>query len=153
MRYDWPILIFTDGAFEPSATDVSTIGGVILCVSTGRYEYFSGKLSAEATARLLEHSSNPIAEIEAIGAMVALLLWRDVVVDRAVLAFNDNEAVKAAMIAGTSSSPRVAWVLEVTLRLEIATRSLLWWERVASDSNIADAPSRGRTPMPLAGFG
>ena len=31
VAYDWPLLLFTDGAFEEDSEDATTVGGVALC--------------------------------------------------------------------------------------------------------------------------
>ena len=153
MTYRWPLLFFSDGAYEPGAVRPSTVGAVILDFNAGVFEYCAAYLGQPATERLLQASANPILEIEMIGVLLGLLVWEKLITGNPVIGFNDNDAVKGALISGTTASERAAFILEGVVRIEAETRALLWWERVPSDSNPADAPSRGWVPSPLRQLG
>ena len=153
VKYTWPLLFFTDGAYEASAAQPSTVGGVLLDFNTGRFEFYAAYLEQHVTGKLLEQSDNPILEIEMIGVLLGLLIWLPELSSNPVIGFNDNDAVKGSLISGTSASKRTAFLLEGIVRLEAQSRTLLWWERVPSDSNPADAPSRGKQPGGLAQLG
>ena len=129
-----------------------TMGGVLIDFATGRYEFFSAALDEEVTRRLLQDSENPIFEVESVGILLSLLLWEAYLKEQPVLAFQDNEGVKSCMVTGTTSSNKVALMAEAIVRIEARSRALIWWERVASESNPADAPSRGVWPGRLGGL-
>ena len=93
--------------------------------------------------------ANPIAPIEALAVLVALAGWEARIQGRSVLAFVDNEGVRACMVSGGSTSAAVAGVVGAAVDREIAAGALVWFERVPSESNLADPPSRGLRPPPL----
>ena len=61
-----PVHVFTDGACEPSPTGEleGTIGGVLLDVPNGKYEYFVATIRPEMMERLQRLSANPICQVE-----------------------------------------------------------------------------------------
>ena len=61
---------------------------------------------------------------------------------RRVISFIDNDAARYSLINANSSSETVADLLMINCVLDSTHDLSCWYERVASDSNIADAPSR-----------
>ena len=81
---------------------------------------------------------------------MALCTWSEKLRYRDVLIFVDNEPAKDALIHGISDSPASSRLVRFT-RIFCARLALgAWYERVASPSNIGDAPSRGRFSELLA---
>ena len=103
--------------------------------------------------KLLRNSENPIASIEMLGVACALLLWHDVLIDRAAIIFVDNEASKCCLIKGYSPQVDMAAICTLCTRCEIDQKCILYFERVASPSNIGDGPSRFVRPPPLPSWG
>ena len=62
-----------------------------------------------------------------------------------VIVFCDNEAVVGALVSGRSDIPIAAKWLENIFSIEEKQDLCLWFERVPSESNPADEPSRGIT--------
>ena len=155
-----PLLLFSDGACEPAGRQAGstadavdgTIGGVLLDRVSGRYLFFGGRLAPAAMAQLGAAAANPIAAVELIAIWVALLLWGDRCAHRPVLAFIDNDPARHALVRGGSPVPAIASVVDAVCDLEIRLRALAFFERVPSQSNIADPPSRGVRPDRLDGF-
>ena len=147
-------LLFTDGSFEPNAAGApeGLTGGVLLDPRDGAYFFFSLAVPGPLLAQWLRVSGNPIAQIEAFAVLIALGLWSERLAARSTLAFVDNEAVRASLVAGGSSAAQVAAVVSAAIDLEIASGALLWFERVPSESNLADPPSRGDRPPALKGW-
>ena len=120
---------------------------------SGAYLYFSAVVGGDLTQRLFENSGNPIASIELLGVACALRVWHDLLVDRTVITFVDNEATKCCLIKGYSPQVDMMAICSLCTRAEIEQRSVLYFERVASPSNIGDGPSRFRLPPPLPQWG
>ena len=70
----------------------------------------------------------------------------------AVIAWIDNEAARFVASKGTAASPSLAAMTRVLQVLEGTKPSLIWIERVASFSNPADDPSRGRGAQSARAF-
>ena len=62
--------------------------------------------------------------------------------DARVLYFIDNEGVKEALISGTTRSQASRDMLVECMIEDSQSNSLPWYARIASPSNLADAPSR-----------
>ena len=83
-----------------------------------------------------------IFEIEAIGPLIALLTWPQLLADRPWIHFIDNEAAQNALIRGSSNSLNGDVIAGETWRLIRQIRCWLWLDRVASKSNPIDGVSR-----------
>ena len=103
-------------------------------------------------ALLGAEAANPIAAVELIAIWVSFLLWADRCAHRPMLAFIDNDPARHALVRGGSQVPAIASVVDAVCDLEIRLRALAFFERVPSQSNIADPPSRGIRPSRLEGF-
>ena len=65
----------------------------------------------------------------------------------------NNEAARWAVAKGTSDSPTLASIARVYQAFELLQPSVTWFERVASFSNPADAPSRHQVQQAVDVFG
>ena len=57
--------------------------------------------------------------------------------------YTDNDAVRDCLIACNTSSSNARPILDLYLKVEFQSSFNAWMSRVPTDSNIADAPSRG----------
>ena len=110
----------------------------------GRFEFYGAVLSEETVAPwLAEGNEQVICQAELLAVPLSFSTWAHVIEGRDVLVFVDNETVKDALIHGISRSLASSRMVRFT-RLFCASYAVgAWYERVASPSNIADAPSRG----------
>ena len=111
------------------------------------YLYFAGEVNELITTHLLKTSENPICAIEIIAVVAAFWIWAKWLNGRPMIGFIDNEPAKHGLVKGTSQNEDCAAILNDIAVVEIRAQILAYWERVASDSNIADDPSRGIEPI------
>jgi len=139
-----PILIFTDGAFEPSAggTMVATCGGVL--VDRGRCCSYFGAVVPDRLLKLWssEGSRQLIGQIELVPVLVARRLWAPVIQGRKLLVFLDNEAGREGLVKGFSPARFSRQILQAIAAEELKAQAWPWYARVSTHSNVADAPSR-----------
>ena len=64
----------------------------------------------------------------------------------APVVFTDNNAALGSFISNKASLSGVEKILQFVYNIEVTIGSLIWFERVCSFSNPADAPSRGEVP-------
>ena len=145
-----PLLVFTDGAFELLAG--MSIGGVLLDPARRRVQVFGARLSEEAASFLLQRSENPIAVVELLGVLCSFMAWSHVLEGQPMITFVDNEAAKHGLARGGSPVADSAAVIGAITDIEIEGRFAVYYERVASASNIADAPSRGQRCIEVPGW-
>ena len=123
MSYLFPLLVFTDGCYEPGqGAQRAGLGGVLLNPSDQTFSYFSAYLDDAATSILEADSANPIAAIELMAVLLASLLWNKFLQNRAVLYFVDNDAAKHGLARGSSSSEVLAAIIDATCEVEIRTQ-------------------------------
>ena len=91
----------------------------------------------------VDTAQNPIYVLEALALIAALQLFRNDIQGREVLAFLDNDGALGSFISCKSSCDCLEPLLDALVSCEEACVSSLWFERVSSEANISDAPSRG----------
>ena len=69
-----------------------------------------------------------------------------------MLVFIDNEAARAGLVRGSSACPASGLLIEAVVDRDLRDHALMWYARVPSASNLADAPSRGQAPEHLPGW-
>ncbi|CAE7232725.1 unnamed protein product [Symbiodinium sp. CCMP2592] len=133
-------LIFTDGSLEGSTAG---LGGALFDSSGKALSYFSLNLPASSVEKLRSASKHPIYEIEMLAVWAALSAWSHLLSNSYTVMYLDNEAARGAFVACKSGTAAGARILNGCLDFEEASRLRIWFGRVPTHSNIADAPSRG----------
>ena len=139
--------ILTDASFNEDQS--GGLGGVLSNAEGHVVEWFSIVLETEQVQRLLIGDSQVvIGELEALAPVMALDLWKCQCESRHVSFYIDNDGARYSLIRGYSCSVSLSVISHMmAVRLEELV-CLPWFARVASSSNLADFPSRGR-PHPL----
>ena len=88
-----------------------------------------------------------IAQVEFYPILLIRARWSGALANRKVLYFIDNDSVRFGLIRGVADSPILAVLVHRYFLLEATSSTFPWYARVASHSNIADAPSRGRVDV------
>ena len=143
-----PVLIFTDAASESSG---ATFGAVIFDPRSQYLAFCAGRFTdAQVSRWKKEVGQQIICQAELAAIPVALCTWAEVVANRQVLLFVDNDPAKDAAINGVSASD-VSSKMVHEMRLLCTEKGVApWFERVPSPSNISDPPSRGEFEELLA---
>ena len=142
-----PVLIFTDGAYEPEGDDMQGSAGLVIIDSVAQLKVVQPVVVPE---ELHQHwkrggSKQLIALMELWPVVVAIQSYGQKLCNRRCLSFIDNNAVRDGLIKGSSPLCDMFSLLSV-VSLDIATFSLsMWFTRIPSKSNPADDPSRGRS--------
>ena len=93
-----------------------------------------------------------IHELEVLPAVLVRRLWPARLLDRAALAFVDNEGARSSLVAGYSSNAAACALAALASGYDAELGARPWYERVPSASNVADAPSRLEAPQQLEGW-
>lgn len=91
---------------------------------------------------LLATSNHPIHELEMIPVLISFHLWSDLIAGCQVVHYIDNESVRLALLRGSGETHVAREVASRIMTCEFLINCRSWYARVASHSNIADAPSR-----------
>ena len=135
-----PVLVFTDAAFEGG---VATYGVVIIDPVSSRREVFGGAIPQHLTDFWLQWGSQVIAQAEAFAMLVARIACKPILHSRRVVFFVDNESCRYSCIKSLSDSQSLMRIIQLFHQSSEIDHAIMWIERVPSDSNIADLPSRG----------
>ena len=85
-----------------------------------------------------------VGQAEILPVILAQELWSQFLGDRRVIVFVDNDAARHALIRGASPSGPSAILVSLFWANEASLGSFCWVERVPTQSNPADGPSRLR---------
>ena len=136
-----PFLLFTDGAWE----DQTATAGLVL-YDPDKDEVLVREIEVPDSLIQLwseEVGEQLICQIELFAYMAARFEYRDLLKNRGVIAWLDNEAARFAASKGSAKAQTLTAMARVIQQLEIDYPTVLWVERVCSYSNPSDKPSRG----------
>ena len=134
-------IIFTDGACEGEQPSGS-VGGAIVAPNHRLVHYFGDKAPGTLMSVLLRSSSHPIHELEMIPVLISFGLWGHLIAGSQVVHYIDNESVRLALLRGSGETAGARELASRIMNFEFSLNCKSWYARVASHSNIADAPSR-----------
>ena len=139
-----PVLLFTDGSFEPSADgDKAMIGGVLI-IDDFPCRVFGNHVPSDLLKRWHDAGKEHlIGQVEMYAIVIARYLWKHLLQDRRVILFVDNWGVLDCYIPGTSKEKTWRELLLCIEEIDAKHPSHIWATRVPSESNVADPPSRG----------
>jgi hypothetical protein len=83
--------------------------------------------------------------IELLAAVTALFAFQKLIAGRPIVLLIDSEPVEAALIKGYSSRSDMCLLTSLFWLKASSLDVAVYIDRVSTDSNIADAPSRGAT--------
>ena len=111
-----PLVLFTDGAFEPVRGSASwgRIGGCIWDQQEGVIDFFGEDVPPDLLETWGEVGvSHAIAQVETLAVVVAFLIYSSRLLGRRAFVFIDNDGARASFIAMGSASPTVRDMLRV----------------------------------------
>ena len=145
-------VIFTDGSFPDDRADSLEhpwIGGVIFGKGL-RPRQFGMRVDDQLISQWLPRKSQ-IAMIEMFAVVVALETFQDLITDSWIpswiLLFVDSEPVQGALVKGYSAKEDMCELTSVFWKLALAIRVQSYIDRVSTDANPADPPSRNKTKV------
>ena len=133
-------VIFTDGSSEG---DAHWIGGVFFSTAFPKPKFFASKVHPRAVSEWSRDMKHIIGPVELYAVVAARLHWHQFISGQCIVYYVDNYPVLDALIKGTSTAVTFRDLLACYERKELHGYSWAWFSRVPSESNCADAPSRG----------
>jgi len=146
-----PFLLFTDGAWE----DQKASAGLVL-YNPDADEVLVREIEVPSSLVQLwlkEVGEQLICQIELFAFLATRFEYRDLLHNRGVIAWLDNEAARFAASKGSAQARTLTAMARVIQQLEIDHPTVLWVESVCSYSNPSDKPSRGECATAAELFG
>ena len=139
-----PVLVFSDGAWEPGAAKPEGARLVII----DRLSQLKADYQVALPPCLLDSwrasgKKQVITELELWPVVVGMQNLSGILRKRRVLWFIDNNAVKDMLVKGSTRGSNLFAMIPESLFLAGLCEAQLWISRLPSKSNIADIPSRG----------
>ena len=144
-----PVMVFTDGAYEPDGDSHLGSAGLVL---VDRVSGISRVCQVSVPLSLCNHwrrfgARQIILYLELWPILVFLSRCASDFVKRRMIFYIDNNAVRDALIKGSSPVCDLFGMLSLCSYFISRSHLSAWFTRVASLSNPADAPSRGEEGM------
>ena len=141
---DRPWFVFTDASFQPNDHETPCgLGGVLVNPDGCQVSAFSIVLGFDSLRRLgFPSKKTVIFEAELVALILGMHLWSSHLSQVPCVFFIDNNSARDIAISGHARTEPGATLVGSLLLLEDALGVVAWYSRVASASNIADAPSR-----------
>ena len=119
--------------------------GAVLADSSGKVTHFFAATLNDNLVNDMNKSQRKtvIFELELFAILCAVIGWKQVITNCAVVVYADNDAVRDCLISCNTASSNARPILDLYLKVEFQASFNAWMSRVPTDSNIADAPSRG----------
>ena len=139
-----PVYLFTDAAFDRSGGKPSCgIGGILYDCEGKPLRFFSHFLTVPLMQKLgLEEKKTIILEAELLAYVVSLVVWKEALRGKPIIAFIDNNGVRDLCISGRGRNLFAKAQTALFLTIEDMISANVWVARVPSPSNPADILSR-----------
>ena len=138
------VVIFTDGFTPDQRKDEAgpdRIGAVMFDRRAVAPKQISEVIPTAVSDKWLRRKTQ-IVPIEMIAPILAIQTFRDHLRNKDVLLLIDSEAVEAALVKGYSSKEDLCELVEIFWELALEYRINFFIDRVSTDANPADWPSR-----------
>ena len=139
-------VIFTDG-FTPDPRSSEKlpdrVGAVIFDRRRRTPVQFTAVIPESVKRRWLQRTTQ-IVPVEMMAAVLALETFADQIRGADVILLIDSEAVEGALVKGYSSREDLCQVISIFWDLAFQLRVRVFIDRVSTDANPADMPSRNR---------
>ena len=149
-------VIFTDGYFpdwRKAEKGEAQVGGVLFMTGgTKAPKYFSEIIPKSTMDKWLTRK-NQIAMVELFAPNLAMHLFEEELKDKKVLIFVDSEPVEGALVKGYSSREDMSELVGKFWSQAARIRCNVYIDRVSTDANPADGPSRPMKPEPEPALG
>ena len=137
-------MIFTDGFWpDEGSAEEPRIGAVVFDKVQGKAFCTSLTVPKNVITEWIPRKTQ-IAMVELIAPVVVNEVFADVLKGKKALLFVDSESVEGALVKGYSARADMSWLTAVFWDQLLDLRCLMYVDRVSTDANIADGPSRGR---------
>ena len=137
-------VLFTDG-FTPDARKnekgLDRIGGVVFSRGQSKPYQFTAAVPEKVKKFWLVRKTQ-IVPIEMLAPIVALATFGPMIRGKDIILFIDSEAVEGALIKGYSAREDLSELVSVFWDLALELRVNVYIDRVSTDANPADWPSR-----------
>ena len=138
------IVIFTDGFFPNPMLGESgqaRVGGVIFDRSRLKPMVFTLLITSDMMKCWLPRKTQ-ISMIEMFAPVLAMEYLSSATQDKSIIFFVDSESVEGAMVKGYSASADICELVGVFWKMIDKRQIHAYIDRVSTDANIADGPSR-----------
>ena len=137
-----PVVVMTDAALEERETHAG-LGAVLLGANAAPIRYIAETIPVEVLLAFQRDTEHVINGLELLAVYLVRRLWKEQMIHRRIFVFIDNEAARFSLLRMHSDAYALQRVLRRFAAIQADTPAYIWYARVPSSANAADAPSRG----------
>ena len=137
-----PSVIMTD-AFLGDDGAVAGVGAVLLDHAARPERFLAARVPGAFLALLQQDTKFVINALEVLPVLFIRRLWANRLLHSRAFIFIDNDGARHSLMKAYSKSQSIQKVLKGIVSIQAEAPAYVWYCRVPSHSNIADAPSRG----------
>ena len=137
--------------FVDAASSPMRCAAVLFCEEG--WFYTDGKPSEAIVNRLTVRRDNQIMGLESIAIGLGLSTFAPELHKRKVVVYSDNKGAEAATRKGSARSWDHCQVIHEIWTQALANHTYVWIERVPSEDNLSDLPSRGEYELVASELG
>ena len=142
---DQVYFLFTDACFA-SEDGEGGLGAVLFNPAGTVEKWFGCRVQREVCDSISsEGQKQIIGELETLAVLVALQLWGPELRSKHLMTFIDNEGCRYLILRGRAENKNLSKLVHQIARSEEDSSLFIWYARVPTECNIADAPSRGKS--------
>ena len=142
---DQVYFLFTDACFA-SEDGEGGLGAVLFNPAGTVEKWFGCKVQRDVCNSISsEGQKQIIGELETLAVLVALQLWGPELKSKHLMTFIDNEGCRYLILRGRAENKNLSKLVHQIARSEEDSSLFIWYARVPTECNIADAPSRGKS--------
>ena len=135
-----PWIIYTD------AHGKGGIGAILCDPMKSRINSWIATSCPKAIQRSFHYRRTQIVMFELLAIPLAILQWQSLLRGRRVIFFIDNQSSLGAIVNGSSAVDDLNFWVGIIHRIIRENQIEPYWHWVPSEYNLADPPSRGRSP-------
>ena len=145
------VVIFTDGSWpEPGQSSKPMIGAVVFDKTSGKAWSTAMKVPEDLIREWLPRKTQ-IAMVEMLAPIVVNEVFKEELRGKKAILLVDSESVEGALVKGYSARSDMTWLTAVFWDQLVDLDCLMYIDRISTDGDIADGPSRGRSREAVAG--
>ena len=137
-----PSVIMTDAFLGEDGT-AAGVGAVLLDHAARPERFMAARVPGATLALLQQETKFVINALEVLPVLFVRRMWANRLLHSRTFIFIDNDGARHSLMKAYSKSEAIQKVLRNIVSIQAEAPAYVWYCRVPSHSNIADAPSRG----------
>ena len=141
-------ILYTDASFENDRGHIAAVLFDVDNAKPGKARMIDTILSSPASPEMigLFRETSTIFGLELTAVVMAIYQFRQRFTGKSIVVYVDNNAVLGALVKGQTAGNMAHSFITGMWMVASSLSMTIWFERVPSATNVADLPTRNKTP-------